>query len=57
MFHAFKCRSDLAFFLACDKLTDVYTTLRVLHVRFCICKWPIHLEIGKPALAIPPAAL
>ncbi|BDD56550.1 hypothetical protein MPDQ_002832 [Monascus purpureus] len=46
-FSVFKHRSDFAWYLACEAMSDAFTSLRILHVGMTIRDWPIHLELDE----------
>ncbi|PLB54272.1 hypothetical protein P170DRAFT_397515 [Aspergillus steynii IBT 23096] len=46
-FREYKFRSDRAWYLVCDEMSQSFGSLRVLHVHMTVFDWPIHLEIGE----------
>lgn len=46
-FRKYKFRSDRAWYLVCDQMSQNFESLRVLHVHLTVYDWPIHLEIGE----------
>lgn len=46
-FRVYKHRSDFAWYLACEGMSDAFTSLRVLHINMTIRDWPIHLELDE----------
>ncbi|KAI9042240.1 uncharacterized protein KD926_005740 [Aspergillus affinis] len=46
-FREYKFRSDKAWFLVCDAMSQSFEDLRVLHVHLAVHDWPIELEVGE----------
>lgn len=46
-FRLYKHRSDFAWYLACEGMSDRFPSLKVLHINMTIRDWPIHLELDE----------
>jgi hypothetical protein len=51
-FRKFKCRSDMAWYLACSAMAQNFISLRVLHLNVTIWDWPLKLDL-KERWAMP----
>lgn len=46
-FREYKLRSDRAWYMVCDEMSQNFKDLRAVYVDMTVHDWPIHMEIGE----------